>query len=135
MHIYCRGIGWQYRIYSESNNVCDVQIEHHDAQKKAISQVIPSRWSFRRVIRQISYANFNLPRRRRRNKKKGVWTVRWIAFCVLQHFQIGGAHDKANAGLMNNNLQLFDQNWEEAVVPMDEEIKGWHVDGIFMEHT
>ena len=36
---------------------------------------------------------------------------------------------------MNNNLQLVDQNWDEAVVPMDEEIKGWHVDGIFMEHT
>ena len=74
------------------------------------------------MIRQISYANFNLLRRRRRNKKKEVWTVRWIAFYVLQHFKISGAHDKANAGLMNNNLQPFDRNLDEAVVFKDEEI-------------
>ena len=29
---------------------------------------------------------------------------------------------QSNAGLMNNNLQPFDQNLDEAVVPMDEEI-------------
>ena len=65
-------IGWQCLIHSESSRVCEVKIEHHDVHKKVLSQVIPPRWSSQRVIRQISYTNFNLLRRRRRNKKKGV---------------------------------------------------------------